>query len=148
MILIGWSSNQWHFFPSLNWNLVYICKHTANLLPDCLLQYRSVWSYTWYLAVSGLQISIGHQTITNRNKCLTDMKLFQSDIVSERKIKTYEVFIKCKRLRVHLSMKKNIFFILKKFSHHWFIYIACYNKLNIINLNILNNKSFFWKWNF
>ena len=28
------------------------------------------------------------QTMTNRNKCLIDLKLFQSDIVSERKMKT------------------------------------------------------------
>ena len=39
-------------------------------------------------AIAGLQISIGHRTMTDRNKCLTDLKLFQSDIASERKIKT------------------------------------------------------------
>ena len=37
---------------------------------------------------AGLQISVSHRTMTDRNKCLTDLKLFQSDIVSERKIKT------------------------------------------------------------
>ena len=56
--------------------------------------------------------------MTDRNKCLTDLNLLQLDIVSERKIKT----IKCS------SIKKNNFFILKKFSFHLFIYIACYNE--------------------
>ena len=43
----------------------------------------NLWVHT------GLQISVGHRTMTDRNKCLTDLKLFQSDIiVSERKIKT------------------------------------------------------------
>ena len=37
---------------------------------------------------SGLEISVGHRTMTDRNKCLTKLKLFQSDIMSERKIKT------------------------------------------------------------
>ena len=37
---------------------------------------------------AGLQLSVGHRTMNDRNKCLTDLKLFQSDIVSERKIKT------------------------------------------------------------
>ena len=38
--------------------------------------------------VVGLEISVGHRTMTDRNKCLTNLKLFQSDIVSKRKIKT------------------------------------------------------------
>ena len=37
---------------------------------------------------TGLEISVGHQTMTDSNKCLTNLKLLQSDIVSERKIKT------------------------------------------------------------
>lgn len=36
----------------------------------------------------GLEISVFHQTMTDRNKGLTDLKLFHSDIISERKIKT------------------------------------------------------------
>ena len=36
---------------------------------------------------AGLQISVGHQTMTDR-KSLTDLKLFQWDIVSQRKIQT------------------------------------------------------------
>ena len=35
---------------------------------------------------TGLEISVGHQTMTDSNKCLTNLKLLQSDIVSERKI--------------------------------------------------------------
>ena len=46
-----------------------------------------------YIKGPGLQMSIGHQTMTDRNNRLTDLKLFQSDIVSERKIKTDEVFM-------------------------------------------------------
>ena len=42
---------------------------------------------------TGLEISVGYRTMTGRNKCLTDLKLLQSDIVSERKIKTDKVFI-------------------------------------------------------
>ena len=37
---------------------------------------------------AGLEISVGHRTMTDSNKCLTDLKLLQSDMVSERKIKT------------------------------------------------------------
>ena len=37
------------------------------------------------MIISGLEISVGHQTMTNSNKCLTDLKLLQLDIVSERK---------------------------------------------------------------
>ena len=40
------------------------------------------------LAHAELQIRVGHWTMTGRNKCLTNLKLFQSDIVSKRKIKT------------------------------------------------------------
>ena len=40
------------------------------------------------LTIAELEISKGHRLVTDRNKCLTDLKLFQSDIVSERKIKT------------------------------------------------------------
>ena len=43
-----------HFFPSLNWNLVLICKgwkikHCK--FTTCLLQYRSVWSYACCLVI-------------------------------------------------------------------------------------------------
>ena len=41
-----------------------------------------------YFKPTGLEISIGHWAMTDSNKCLTDLKLLQSDIVSERKIKT------------------------------------------------------------
>ena len=38
--------------------------------------------------LAGLEISVGHQTMTDSNKCLTDLKLLYSDIMSERKTKT------------------------------------------------------------
>ena len=41
-----------------------------------------------WMPITGLQISVGHRTMTDSNKCLTNLKLFQSDIVSERKIIT------------------------------------------------------------
>ena len=34
---------------------------------------------------TGLEISVGHRTMTDSNNCLTDLKLLQSDIVSEKK---------------------------------------------------------------
>ena len=40
-----------------------------------------------------LDISIGHQTITDMNKCWTNLKLFQSDIVSKRKIKAQMTYL-------------------------------------------------------
>ena len=43
--------------------------------------------YTLASRLARLEKSVGHQTITDRNKCLTDLKLFQSGIVSERKMK-------------------------------------------------------------
>ena len=36
----------------------------------------------------GLEISVFHQTMTDRNKGLTDLKLFHLDIISKRKTKT------------------------------------------------------------
>ena len=36
---------------------------------------------------TGLEISVGHQTMTDSNKCLTDLKLLQSDIMSKKKNK-------------------------------------------------------------
>lgn len=35
----------------------------------------------------GLEISVFHRTMTNRNKGFTDLKLFHLDIVAERKTK-------------------------------------------------------------
>ena len=51
-------------------------------------QRKKLQVHTMYDHTTGLQISVSCRTMTNRNKCLTDLKLFQSDIVSERKIKT------------------------------------------------------------
>ena len=39
-----------------------------------------------FLNIPGLKISVGYQTMTDRNKSLTDLKRLLSDIVSKRKI--------------------------------------------------------------
>ena len=57
--------------------------------------------YCLVSVTSGLEISIGHWTMTDSNKCLTDLKLLQSDIVSKRKIKTMEVFKHKKEYLLH-----------------------------------------------
>ena len=68
-----------------------------------------------------MEISVAQQKMTISDKCLTDLKLLKSDIVSKRKMK-------CKRS----SIKKNIYFILKKFIFYLFILLVI-KKLNITN---------------
>ena len=42
----------------------------------------AIRTFTKILKPAGLEISVGHRTMTDSNKCLTDLKLFQLDIVS------------------------------------------------------------------
>ena len=59
---------------------------SSHYTPANVSTYQRCWHIKIHLP--GLQISIGHRTMIDRNKCLTNLKLFQSDIVSKRKIKT------------------------------------------------------------
>ena len=79
-------------FKNWNWTLPIVHYFTVTLKFVSYILVRIV-SGNSILLVScpsspGLQISIGHRTMTDSNKCLADLKLFKSDIVSERKIKT------------------------------------------------------------
>ena len=72
-------SNIWAVLPksrrlkALHSKMLYFCYVPARFISP---------------VTAGLQISAGHRKMTDRNKCLTDLKLLQSAIVSERKIKT------------------------------------------------------------
>ena len=57
-------------------------------LKNELVKFQTAEGLTEETESPGLQISVGYRTMTDRNKCLTDLKPFQSDIVSKRKIKT------------------------------------------------------------
>ena len=73
-------------------NLVKTFLFSSQLCPQnfngkCSETQESSYVISISFAATELKISVGHWTMTDKNKCLTDLKLFQSEIVSERKIK-------------------------------------------------------------
>ena len=54
----------------------YKCVGMPNVYSDAIRTFIKI------LKPAGLEISVGHRTVTDSNKCLTDLKLLQLDIVS------------------------------------------------------------------